>query len=192
MVWLILGLLVFLGVHSLRALAPAWRKARIQVMGERGWKLAFSVVSIVGFVLLLWGYGQARSEGGVLLWSPPLALRHVVALLTLPAFVLLAAAYVPRNHLKARLGHPMMLAVKLWAFAHLLVNGTLHDVLLFGGFLLWAVLVFRAARRREPASGSGGTAVGTLLSVVIGVVAWVAVAFYLHLRLIGVAPFAVG
>lgn len=190
MIWLILGLLVFLGVHSIRALAPAWREARIESMGERTWKLVFSVVSIAGFVLLLWGYGQARSEGSPLLWSPPLGLRHLASLLTLPAFVLLVAAYVPRNHFKARLGHPMTLAVKLWALAHLLVNGALHDVLLFGGFLLWAVLVFRAARRRAPAPGSGGSALGTTLSLVIGLAAWAAFAFYLHVRWIGVPPFA--
>lgn len=190
MIWLMVGLLVFLGVHSLRALAPGWREARIRAMGEPTWTLVFSVASIAGFLLLLWGYGQARGEGSMSLWSPPLGLRHLAALLTLPAFVLLAAAYVPRNHLKARLGHPMMLAVKLWAFAHLLVNGALHDVLLFGAFLLWAVLVFGAARRRAPASRSGGTALGTVLSVVIGVGAWAAFAFHLHLRWIGVAPFA--
>lgn len=188
MIWLILGLLLFLGVHSLRALAPGWREARIAAIGAGPWKLAYSAVSIAGFVLLLWGYGQARAAP-VLLWAPPAGLRHAVALLTLPAFVLLVAAYVPRNHIKARLGHPMLLAVMLWAVAHLLVSGWLHAVVLFGAFLAWAVVAFGAARRREPASRSGGTWAGTLLALVVGTAAWAGFALYLHARWIGVAPF---
>ncbi|ODS64973.1 MAG: hypothetical protein ABS41_00795 [Arenimonas sp. SCN 70-307] len=186
--WLVLGLLVFLGGHSLRIFAPAWRDARVASMGEVPFKVVYSLVSIAGFVLLVWGYAQARSGEPVLLWVPPLGLRHAVSLLTLPAFILLVAAYVPGNHFKARLGHPMLLAVKLWALAHLLVNGWLHGVLLFGGFLLWAILGFRAARRRAPAPG-GGRWLPTLVSVVLGAVLWAGFVFHLHKLLIGVAPF---
>jgi uncharacterized membrane protein len=189
MTWLILGLLLFLGVHSVRALAPSWREARIASIGARPWKGLYSVLAIAGFALLVWGYGQARADAPVLLWMPPAGLRHAAALLTLPAFILLVAAYVPRNHLKARLGHPMLLAVKLWAAAHLLVSGWLHAVILFGAFLAWAMVAYRAARRREPAPRSGGTWTGTLIAVVIGTAAWAAFAFHLHARWIGVAPF---
>lgn len=187
---LLLGLLVFLGVHSLQALAPAFREAQVQRWGAGGWKLAYSLVSLAGLVLIVYGYGLARADP-VLVWSPPIAMRHVAALLTLPAFILLAAAYVPRNHFKARLGHPMLLAVKLWALAHLLAVGWLHAMVLTGAFLAWAVLAFRQARRRQPAAGAAArpTVVGSSLSVIIGAVAWGAFAMHLHLRVIGVAPF---
>lgn len=189
MIWLVLGLLMFLGVHSTRMLAPHWRDARIAAIGERKWKGIYSLVSIVGFVLLIWGYGQAKAGAPIVLWMPPTGLRHAAALLTLPAFVLVVAAYVPRNHFKAWLGHPMVLGVALWAAAHLLVNGWLHGVILFGSFLLWAVLDYLAARRREPAGHRGGTLAGTALSLLIGFAAWAGFAFYLHMRWIGVAPF---
>lgn len=189
MFWLIFGLLIFLGVHSVHLLAPRWRESRIAAWGMGPWKGLYSVLAIAGFVLLVWGYGQARMHSPVLLWMPPPGLRHAAALLTLPAFILLAAAYVPRNHIKAWLGHPMLLAVKLWAAAHLLVNGWLHGVLLFGSFLIWAVLSFRMARRREPAPRSGGTVAGTVATLAVGIVAWCGFAFYLHARWIGVAPF---
>lgn len=188
MIWLVLGLVVFLGVHSLRLIAPGWREARIAAMGKGAWMGVFTLVSIVGFVLLVWGYRQAGLER-VLVWMPPLGLRHASSLLTLPAFILLVATYVPRNHLKAKLGHPMLLGTKLWALAHLLVNGWLHGIILFASFLVWAIFSFRAARKREPASRVGGTWLGTVLAVVIGTAAWAGFAFYLHRAWIGVAPF---
>jgi uncharacterized membrane protein len=154
-------------------------------------KLGYAVLSLIGFYLLLWGYGVAR-QTPVVLWTPPVAMRHIASLLTLIAFVLLAATYVPRNGIKARLHHPMVLSVKLWAFAHLLANGALADVLLFGDFLVWAVLSFRAARQRDRAAGTrypAGSVAGTLATVVVGCVAWVAFAFWLHDWLIGVRPF---
>jgi uncharacterized membrane protein len=186
MTWLILGLLAFLGLHSLRRLAPRWRSARIAAMGEGAWKGVYGLLSIAAFVLLIWGYGQARNEPLVMLSLPTAGMKHAAALLVTVAFVLLAAAYVPRNHFKARLGHPMTLAVALWAFAHLLANGSLHDVVLFGAYLLWTVLVFGAAYRSEPPTRSGATWVGTLLSVVIGIAAAALFAHFLHARWIGV------
>lgn len=188
---LILGLVLFLGVHSVRIVADGWRSATIARIGEGAWKGVYSVLSIAGFVLIVWGYGLAR-QAPVVLWSPPVAMRHVASLLTLLAFVLLFAAYVPRNAIKAKLKHPMVLAVKVWAFAHLLSNGTLADVLLFGAFLLWAVLDFRSARGRDRAAGTvypAGTMAGTAGAVVVGVAAWVAFALWLHAAWIGVAPF---
>lgn len=191
MLVLVLGLVLFLGVHSTRVFAEGWRTATIARVGEKTWKGGHAVLSIIGFVLLVWGYGLARQQP-VLLWpQPPVAMRHFAALLTLIAFVLLAAAYVPRNQLKAKLHHPMILSVKLWAFAHLLANNTLADLLLFGGFLLWAVLDFRSARRRDRAAGvvyPAGTAGRTAVTVVVGLVAWAAFAFWLHGAWIGVRP----
>lgn len=191
MVWLILGLVLFLGMHSARVFAEGARTRFIAQRGANAWKGLYSVVSLVGFVLLVQGYGLARQQP-VLLWTPPTGLRHAASLLTLFAFVLLAAAYVPRNVIKARLRHPMVLSVKLWAFAHLLSNGNLADVLLFGGFLLWAVLSFRAARQRDRAQGATPVpagAAGTAATVVVGVGAWAVFAFWAHAALIGVRPF---
>lgn len=191
MTLLILGLLLFLGTHSVRVFAEGWRSAQIARLGPNGWKGAYTLLSLAGLAMLVYGYGQARLEP-VALWTPVLGLRHAASLLTLVAFILLAAAYVPRNAFKARLHHPMTLGVKTWALSHLLANHTLADVLLFGGFLLWAALVFRAARARDRAAGTvypAGTVGGTVLSVVVGVVAWAAFAFWLHGPLIGVKPF---
>ncbi|WP_194715089.1 NnrU family protein [Noviherbaspirillum soli] len=191
---LLLGLVIFLGVHSTRIVADGWRSAQIARIGPGPWKLGYTVLSLIGFYLLLWGYGAAR-QAPVVLWTPPVAMRHLAGLLTLIAFVLLAATYVPRNGIKARLHHPMVLSVKLWALAHLLANGTLADVLLFGSFLAWAVLSFRAARRRDRAAGAlypAGTAAGTLATVAVGSAAWALFAFRLHGWLIGVQPFHQG
>jgi uncharacterized membrane protein len=191
MILLVLGLVLFLGVHSTRIVADGWRGEQLARLGERGWKGLYSLVSIAAFVLLVWGYGQARQQP-VVLWSPPIWTRHVAALLMLVSAVLLVAAYVPRNAIKARLHHPMLLAVKVWAVAHLLANGNLADVLLFGAFLVWAVLDFRSARRRDRAAHTvypPGTTAGTLKALLIGVVAWAVFAFWLHGPLIGVRPF---
>ena len=141
----------------------------------------------------MWGYGLAR-QNPVVLWDPvPMGVRHAVSLLTLVAFVLVVAAYVPGNHLKAKLRHPMILGVKLWAFSHLVVNNTLADVLLFGSFLVWAVLDFRSSRKRDRtlATVLDATVPRTVLTVVIGAVAWAAFAFWLHRAWIGVSPMGV-
>ncbi|MFS0756109.1 NnrU family protein [Noviherbaspirillum sp. 1P10PC] len=191
---LLLGLVIFLGVHSTRIVADGWRSAQIARIGPGPWKLGYTVLSLIGFYLLLWGYGAAR-QAPVVLWTPPVAMRHVAGLLTLIAFVLLAATYVPRNGIKARLHHPMVLSVKVWAFAHLLANGTLADVLLFGSFLAWSVLSFSAARGRDRAAGTrypAGTMAGTLATVLVGGAAWALFAFRLHGWLIGVQPFHQG
>ena len=187
---LILGLVLFLGVHSVRIVADGWRTQTRARLGEGAWKGVYSVLSLVGLVLVVWGYGLARQQP-VVLWNPPVAMRHAASLLTLVAFILLAAAYVPRNALKARLHHPMVLAVKTWALAHLISNGNLADVALFGGFLLWAIFDFRAARQRDRALGTSypsGTLAGTGITVVLGLVAWAAFVFWAHAMLIGISP----
>ena len=151
MALLILGLVLFLGVHSTRIVADGWRTQMMARLGEKPWKGIYALLSIAGFVLLVWGYGLAR-QSPVLLWAPPVAMRHVAALLMLLAFVLLVATYVPRNAVKAKLHHPMLLSVKVWALAHLLANGTLAGAVLFGAFLVWAVCCFKAARERDRAA----------------------------------------
>jgi uncharacterized membrane protein len=191
MTLLILGLVIFLGVHSSRVFAEDWRSAQRTRMGEKAWKGGYSLASLLGLVLLVWGYGLAR-QTPVPLWTPSIGLRHLASLLTVVAFVLLAAAYVPRNSIKARIGHPMVAGVKLWALSHLLANHTLADLLLFGGFLVWAVLCFRAARARDRAAGTvypAGTMQGNLITVGAGLVAWAVFAMWLHAPLIGVKPF---
>jgi uncharacterized membrane protein len=191
MTMLILGLLIFLGAHSVRIFADGWRTRQLARLGEGKWKGLYSVVSAVGLVLIVWGYGLARAEPTVL-WMPPLWTRHVAALLTVPAFILIVAAYVPGNRIKAGLGHPMVAGVKVWAFAHLLANGTLAGVILFGAFLAWAVADFASARRRDRRAGTvypAGTIARDAVAVIVGLVAWAAFAFYLHGWLFGVRPF---
>ena len=188
---LILGLILFLGVHSTRIVADGWRTAQMQRLGAGAWKGIYSLLSLAGFGLIVWGFGLARQEP-VVLWIPPVAMRHVAALLTLIAFVFLVAAYVPRNSIKSRLHHPMLLGVKTWAFAHLLANGRLADVVLFGAFLAWAIVCYAAAKRRDRAAGtkypagSGGATAATLAA---GIAGWALFAFWLHGLLIGVYPF---
>ena len=190
MAMLILGLVLFLGVHSLRIVADGWRTATMARVGEGAWKGAYALLSVVGFVLIVWGFSLARQQP-VQLWMPPRGMRHLASLLTLIAFVLLAATYVPRNAIKARLHHPMVLAVKVWALAHLLSNGNLAHMILFGTFLVWAALSFRAARARDRAAGTvyaPGTTAGTVTTVAVGVAGWALFAFWAHGALIGIRP----
>lgn len=190
MMYLIAGLVLFLGVHSTRVFAKDWRNQTLARMGEKPFKGVYSVLSLAGFVLLVWGYGQAR-QLGVMLWNPPTGMRHIAALLTLLAFVLWAASGVPRNKIKAKLHHPMVLSVKVWALAHLLANGSLADTVLFGSFLLWAVVLFATSRkrdRREQTVYPAGTTNMTIVTVVAGLAFWAVFAFWLHRLLIGVSP----
>lgn len=193
MTFLVLGLVLFLGAHSVRIVADPWRERMVAKLGANSWKALYSIVAGIGLVLLIWGYGEAR-QAPVVLWNPPLWTRHLASLLTIPAFILVVAAYVPHTRIKKAVGHPMVLGVKTWALAHLIANGMLADVLLFGGFLVWAVLDYAAARRRDRAAGTrytAGPVSRDIAAVVVGLVAWAAFAFYLHGPLIGVRPFAV-
>ena len=191
MVYLILGLVLFLGLHSVRIFADGWRTQRLAQMGEAAYKAVYSLLSLVGFGLVIWGFSLAR-EAPVQWWTPPVGMRHAASLLTLIAFILLAAAYVPRNSIKARLHHPMVLGVKTWALAHLVATGMVAHLVLFGAFLVWAVLDFIAARKRDRAANTSyppGTVGATAATVAVGVVAWVGFAFWGHGLLIGIRPF---
>lgn len=187
---LILGLILFLGVHSVGLVADDWRKQRVLHWGLRSWKLLFALVSLAGLVLIIWGYAQARLAPQWL-WISPVWTRHLASLLTIPAFILLVATYVPATHIKARVGHPMLLGVKFWALAHLLANGSVADVILFGSFLVWAVFSFIVLRRRDRAAGRSYPAKSGMrdaIAIVVGLGLWVLFAFGLHQMLIGVAP----
>jgi len=191
MKFLILGLFLFLGIHSVRIVADGWRAAQIKRLGELRWKGLYALASLVGFALLVWGYGLSRGEP-VVLWEPPRWTGHLTALLTLPAFPLLAAAYVPGTRIKAAVGHPMVAGVALWALAHLPSNGRLGDLLLFGAFFVWAALDFRAARQRDRAAGTrypAGPWSRDALAAAVGLVAWALFAGFLHTWLIGVRPY---
>lgn len=192
MIYLVIGLVLFLGVHSVRIVGEDWRTRVRQARGESFYKGVYSVLSLLGFALIVVGFGQAR-ENPVVLWVVPVALRHLAALLLLLAFVLLAAAYVPGNAIKARVRHPMVLGVKTWALAHLLATGRLETVLLFGAFLLWSVLSFAAARKRDRlvagSTAPGTSTAATVLALGIGVGAYAVFAVLLHGLLIGIRPF---
>ena len=184
------GLLLFIGIHSLQALAPGWRSQQRERWGALAYKGLYSLVAGAGLVLIVVGYGQARLEP-VALWTPPRSLVHASFLLMWVSMVLLVAAYVPRNAIRARLGHPMTLGVKTWALAHLLANGTLADLMLFGTFLIWSVLVFRSARRRPGPSIATAPAgvLGTGLTLLVGSAVWALFLWGgLHARWIGVDP----
>lgn len=193
MTLMLLGLVLFLGVHSARVLGEGPRTAVVGKLGANGYKGVYSLLSLLGFVVLVYGYAAAR-QSPVLVWVPPAAVRHPASLLNLVAFIFLVAAYVPGNAIKAKLKHPMVLSVKVWALAHLLANGMLHDIVLFGAFLVWAVLSFRAARQRDRAAGTvyaPGKTVPTVVTAVVGLLAWLGFAFWAHGALIGVKPFGV-
>jgi uncharacterized membrane protein len=189
---LIVGLIVFLGAHSVRIFGDSWRRRLIARLGDGPWKGLYSLVSAVGLILIVWGYGLAR-QSPILLWSSPEWLKHLAIALNLVAFILFAAYLVPAGQMKARLGHPMLLSVKVWAFAHLLANGTLADVLLFGGFLVWAIADYAASRRRDRAQGViriAGPARNDAIAVAVGVLIWAAILWRLHQWVIGVSPLA--
>lgn len=190
MTYLILGLVIFLGAHSVRIVNDAWRTKTRARLGEPLWKALYSAISLVGLALIVWGFGLVRQQP-VQLWNPPTGMRHLAALLTLISFVLLVAAYVPGNRIKARVHHPMVLGVIGWALAHLLSNGNVGHVVLFGSFLIWASFDFVAALQREGVAGTHlprGTAGATGITVAIGVGTWIAFALWLHGLLIGVRP----
>ena len=198
MAWLILGLVLFLGPHSVRIFADDWRSRTMDAWGEKAFKGIYTLVSLLGFYALIVGYGEARMHP-IVIWQPPTATRHISLLLMLLASILLVAAHIPGNHFKVRMGHPMVLSVKVWALAHLLSNGNLADLVLFGTFLVWSVLNFKSARARDRAKSASETMdealqapqaklSATLIAIVVGTLLWGGITFYLHALVVGVSP----
>jgi uncharacterized membrane protein len=183
-----IGLVAFLGLHSISILNRPWRDRMVFRLGESGWKGLYTVLSLSAFALLCYGYGLAHAASQVL-YTPPANLRHLAYAVLLPVFPLMFSVYLP-GHLKAKAKHPLLLATKLWATAHLLVNGNLADVLLFGGFLAWAVADRISVERRPPTPVVLGPHAGRndLLSIVAGLAVYGLFVVWLHRMLIGVAP----
>ncbi|MBB4167795.1 NnrU family protein [Rhizobium sp. BK538] len=191
MALLIVGIVIFLGLHLIRVIAPGLRQSMIDRLGENGWKGVYSVVSILSLILLIYGFGQARQVTGML-YDPPVWMAHIALTLMLLAMICLAASLLPAGHIAVKTKHPMVLSVKIWALSHLLANGETSSVLLFGAFLAWGVILRIALKRRERAGEltrrpfvSGKY---DLYAAIIGVVAWALITFKLHELLIGVAP----
>jgi len=198
MALLILGLLLFLGTHSTRIFAESWRQATLERLGDKVYKGVYTLLSLLGLGLLMYGFDQVRWDSPIL-WAAPAWAKLGAVLLMLPSMVLLACAYVPGNAVKAKLHHPMVLSVKVWALAHLLANPRAADLVLFGAFLLWSVLNFRAARQRdrrvadptgkedaEPMPAISMSA--TVRAVAIGVLVWAVLVWRGHAWLLGVSP----
>ena len=193
MIVLIIGLILFLGMHSVRIVAPSIRDRMITERGENAWKGIYTVVSIVGFVLIIWGFSMARFSGPIL-YTPPIWMMHVTALFMLVSIIMLAVYGMPPGRIKAAVKHPMLLAVKLWAFGHLLANGDLASVLLFGTFLVWAIADRISVKRRfaggnEPPVETGPVR-NDIIAIVAGIVVYLLFVWRLHEWLFGVSPFA--
>ncbi len=189
MTLLFAGILIFLGVHSVSIVAPAWRQRMIARLGESGWKGAYSLLSIAGFAMIVIGYGAAR-QAPELLYSPPGWTRHLAALLLLPVFPLLLSTYFP-GAIKRAVGHPMLIATMLWAGAHLLGTTTRADLLLFGSFLGWALADWVSARGRPQRKHPGAPVwrFNDVIAVIGGIGLYLGFAMWAHLRMIGIAPF---
>src|SRR6267154_220251 len=186
---LIVGLVVFLGVHSVGIFAPGVRMRGLRSLGEGGWKASYALVSLIGFAFIVYGFGLAR-QSPVLLYAPPHWMRHVTFLFMLPVFPLILAAYLP-GRIKAAMKHPMLAAVKFWAFGHLLSNGMLADVLLFGGFLAWAVMDRISLKRRSTPQAPPTAPPGRwndAIAAVLGLAIYALLIVSGHARLFGVSP----
>lgn len=192
MLTMIVGLVLFLGTHSVRIFADDWRTRQINQRGENLWKLIYSIIAVIGLVLIIEGYADARLNPTVI-WQPPLWLKNTMAILLLPTFVLIIAAYLPGTKIRSWSGHPMAASIKLWGLAHLIANGNLADIILFGGFMMWAIFDYRASRQRDKKSGKRYPFAGysrDAIATIAGIALWLAFVFYLHEWLIGVRPLA--
>ncbi|MGH6859395.1 MAG: NnrU family protein [Phyllobacterium sp.] len=192
MLVLIVGIIVFLGVHSVRIFAPHWRLAKIDQWGEGRWKGFYSLVSLLGLVLLVWGFGMARLDAPVL-YEPPVWMKHIAVLLMLFAFIFLGLFIAKPGRMKPALKHPMLIAIKTWALAHLLANGDLASLILFLSFLAWAVFDRIAIKRQQQLGRPApylapGPVANDIIGIVIGLVLYGLFLWQLHALLIGVAP----
>lgn len=194
MLLMIVGLVVFLGMHSV-PIATGLHGTLEARLGARGYRLVFTALSVVGLIAIIWGFGIWKyQQGSAILYVPPVWMAHIALLLMAISFVLLAAAH-GKSHIRKRVKHPMLVAVKIWAFAHLLANGAVADVVLFGAFLAWAVADRISVKRRERAgrltpAAFEPTVKGDVIAVGTGLIVYVLFVWKLHLWLIGVSPLA--
>ena len=190
MALLILGIVLFLGLHLIRVMAPGLRTSLIASLGEGGWKIAYSIASIVALIVLIYGFGQARDMTPI--WSPPFWMSHITILLMLFAMICLTASLLPAGYIAVKTKHPMVLSVKIWALAHLLSNGDGAAILLFAAFLAWGVILRISLKRRERAGEITlrpfVSAKYDLYAIVIGAVVWALIIWKLHAWIIGVSP----
>ena len=190
MTMLIFGLVIFLGLHSIRIFAESGRERAIARLGEGPWKGVYALLSIAGFVMIVWGFGEARGTAPIL-WAPPFWTRHITILLMLISMILLAAYLLKKSHIAVAVHHPMLWGVVLWSFGHLIANGSLADLVLFGAFLVWSLLDLSANYARDRAKAivypapNWGATIG---AIVAGVVVWGALMGGLHQWLFGVSP----
>lgn len=188
MALLVVGLILFLGIHLLPALRGR-RADFVERLGAGGYKLFFTAVSLAGFALIIYGYGVAREAGSPLLYDPPIWARHLSLLLMVPVFVLLVATYLPTGHIKKRAKHPMILAVKIWALAHLIANGDVASVTLFAAFLAWGVIDRISLKRRGDLGGGAAATVqasSDAIALAVGLALYAGFVLWLHEWLIGV------
>lgn len=195
MTLLILGIVIFLGMHLVRVVAPGLRASVIEGQGKGAWMAIYAVTSLVGLLLIIYGFGEARAVTGTL-YNPPVFLKHISLLLMLLAFICLAAGFLPAGRIAVALKHPQVVSIKIWALAHLLANGETSSVLLFGSFLAWAVILRISLKRRERAGEKVlpvfRSTSNDILAVVIGLAAYGLFVWKLHEWLIGVAPIVMG
>ena len=187
---MILGLILFFGVHTLTT-QRALRARVIGSMGEGGYKIGYALASVAGLALVTWGFANYRATGWIDVWNPPTAFKHITVLLMLPAIIMVVASYI-RGRIYTTLKHPMLTGIKLWAAAHLLANGDLGSIILFGSFLAWAVFDRISLKRRSDAGGPPipvGGPTNDLIAIAVGIIAYVALAFVFHPVVIGVPLF---
>jgi uncharacterized membrane protein len=192
LVLLVLGLILFLGVHTL-TVHRALRASFISSMGEGIYKILYSLISLIGLAMIVWGFSQYRATGWIDVWTPPTAMKHITIGLMLPATILVVASYL-RGRIYTKLKHPMLAGIKLWAFAHLLANGDLGSIILFGSFLGWAVYDRISLKHRTDAGAppiSVGGPINDVLAISVGVVVYLALGFAFHPVVIGVPVFGV-
>jgi uncharacterized membrane protein len=190
MALLVLGIVLFLGLHLIRVVVPGLRTSLIASLGEGGWKIAYSIASIIALIVLIYGFGQARDMTPI--WSPPFWMSHITILLMLFALICLVASLLPAGHIAVKTKHPMVLSVKIWALAHLLSNGDGAAMLLFAAFLAWGVMLRISLKRRERAGEITlrpfVSAKYDLYAIIIGAIAWILIIWKLHAWIIGVSP----
>ncbi len=185
---LIAGLIIFLGIHSISIVNEPWRDKMTERLGVWSWKGIYSLIALAGLILIIRGYGEARTEV-VELYYTPVWLQHLSLFILIPVFPLLVAAYVP-GRITATVGHPMLLATKLWAAAHLLANGTLADLVLFGSFLLWVFADLLSVSKRQPRQipGAPPSKFNDWIAIVAGLILYIVFVLWLHELLFGVSP----